>query len=43
VGTVTAVDRDRGRVTFSMEAFNPKGTKVIEARVVGIPFQVEIG
>ncbi len=42
IGVVTEVDRENGRVAFSMECFNEKGDKVLEGKVVGIPFQVEI-
>ena len=42
VGSVTAVDIKRRRVTFGMDCFNQKGDKVLEATVVGIPFQVDV-
>jgi 3-hydroxybutyryl-CoA dehydratase len=42
VGTVTAVDKDRKRVTFSMSCFNDRGEKVLDGTVVGIPFRVDV-
>jgi 3-hydroxybutyryl-CoA dehydratase len=42
VGTVTAVDKKRRRVVFAMECFNPKGEKVLEGTVTGIPHQVDV-
>lgn len=42
-GTVTAVDRERQRVTFTMDCANEAGEKVFEGEVVGIPHQVEVG
>jgi 3-hydroxybutyryl-CoA dehydratase len=42
VGTVTAVDKERNRVTFSMAAFNERGDKVLDGTVIGIPFQVNV-
>lgn len=43
VGEVTAVDRARRRVTFAMTCYNEAGVKVATARVVGIPYQVDMG
>jgi 3-hydroxybutyryl-CoA dehydratase len=42
VGKVTGVDVKRKRVKFTMECFNEEKIKVLEANVVGIPFQVEV-
>ncbi len=42
IGKVSKVKRKQKRVTFSMECFNEKGEKVVEGKVVGIPFQVEV-
>lgn len=42
-GTVTAVDVERRRVTFSMECHNAAGVKVLEGMVVGIPYCVDTG
>jgi 3-hydroxybutyryl-CoA dehydratase len=42
IGTVTAVDQDRRRITFSMEVYNGNEELVLSGTVVGIPFKVEI-
>nr|MDO8086375.1 MaoC family dehydratase [Candidatus Sigynarchaeum springense] len=42
VGTVTAVDKENKRVTFSMSCFNERGEKVLDGTVIGIPFQVDV-
>nr|MDO8114169.1 MaoC family dehydratase [Candidatus Sigynarchaeota archaeon] len=42
IGTVTAVDRNRRRVTFTMECFDARGEKVLEGSMTGIPYQVDV-
>ncbi len=42
IGKVSKVKRKQKRITFEMECFNEKGEKVVEGKVVGIPFQVEV-
>jgi 3-hydroxybutyryl-CoA dehydratase len=42
VGTVTAVDRERKRVSFHMNCYNAKNEIVLEGNVIGIPFLVEL-
>src|SRR5271157_1893502 len=42
VGTVTAVDQQRRRITFSMECYNENEERVLSGTVIGIPFKVEV-
>ncbi len=42
VGTVTAVDKEHKRVTFSMSCFDEHGEKVLDGTVIGIPFQIDV-
>lgn len=42
VATITEVDREQKRLTFSMSCYNEKDQKVVEGKATCIPYQVEI-
>ena len=42
IGKVTAVDIEKRLVSFSMNCYNQKQEKVLEASAVGIPYQIEV-
>jgi len=42
IGTVSAVDKIRKRLTFEMRCYNENNELVLEGNVVGIPYQVEV-